>query len=166
MSAAKNSGADKTAENIEAAVKAGSDAFTKGYEQVTAASKEQFEKANEYASKNFDELAGFNKENFDAFVVSSNVLAKGVEVLGKEIVDFTQRSVETNFATAQKMLAVKNPQEALDLQNAWAKEAFDNFWSESAKLQDLSLKVASEASAPLSERINAAVERFSKPIAA
>lgn len=166
MTAAKKNGAKHTTETVEAAVKAGADAFAKGYEQVTEATKEQFEKANEFTFKNYDEITDFNKGTLEAVVVSGNVLAKGAEIVGKELVDYTQKSVEKNFAAAQKMFAAKNVQEAIDLQAAWAKDAFDAFWAESAKLQDMSMKVTNEASAPINERINAAVEKFSKPIAA
>ena len=68
--------------------------------------------------------------------------------------------------TAKKMFAVKNMQDAMDLQAEWTKMAFDNFMSESSKLQDMSLQVGTKAAEPISKQVNAAVEKFSKPITA
>ena len=77
-----------------------------------------------------------------------------------------EKTVEANVEAAQKLGAVKNPQEFLDLQAKLAKAAYDDFVAESAKLQDLSVKVSSEAAQPLNERLNKAVETFAKTIAA
>ena len=46
------------------------------------------------------------------------------------------------------------------------KNAFDGFVSESSKFQDISVKVSNQASQPINERINKAVETFTKTIAA
>jgi phasin family protein len=158
--------AAKQKETIEAAVKAGTEAMGKSYEQAYAATKEQIEKANELAFKSYDEFADFGKENFEAVVTSSNILAKGAEVIGKEVAAFTQASVEAGMATATKMFTVKTPQELFDLQGKWAKQSFDTLLSETTKLQDMSMKVATESTAPINARVNATVEKMSKPIAA
>lgn len=158
--------AEAQKKTIEAAVKNGTEAFTKGYEKFYSASREQFDKANQAAFKGYDQFADFNRENFEAVVVSGNVMAKGIEVMSKELSSYAQQAAESNLSIAKKMSTVKNVQDALDLQTSWAKEAFDSFWSESAKLQDLTVKVSNEVSSPINERINAAVEQFTKPVAA
>lgn len=177
MTTAKKNGSAKTTETLEAAavaqqkkledaVKAGADAFSQGYEQVYATTKEQMDKVNEFAFKNYDDLADFNKDTVEAMIASSNVVAKGVENLGQEIVSYTQQAAEKNIETAKKLFAVKNMQDALDLQADWVKTAFDGFMAESAKLQDMSLQVSTKASEPLSKQVNVAVEKFTKPITA
>jgi phasin family protein len=158
--------AAKQKETIEAAVKAGTEAMGKGYEQAYTMTKEQFEKANELAFKSYDEMADFGKDTFEAVVASTNIFAKGAEVIGKEVAAFAQASVEANMATAKKLFTARNVQELLDMQGRWAKESFDSVLSETTKLQDLSMKVASESSAPINARVNAAVEKISKPLAA
>ena len=174
MTTAKKNGSAKANETLEAAAavqqkkfeaaaKAGAVAFSQGYEQVYAKTKEQLDKVNELAFLNYDELADFNKDTVEAVIASSNVVAKGVEHLGQEIAAYAQQAAEKNIETAQKLFAVKSVQDALDLQAEWAKLAFDGFIAESAKLQDISLRVSTQASAPLSKQANAAVERFAKP---
>lgn len=158
--------AAKQKETIEAAVKAGTEAMGKGYEQAYTMTKDQLEKANDLAFKSYDDFADFGKENIEAVVASTNIFAKGAEVIGKEVAAFAQAAVEANMATAKKMFTVKNVQDLMDLQGSWAKANFDSLVSETTKLQDMSVKMANESTAPINARVNAAVEKISKPIAA
>jgi phasin family protein len=151
---------------FEEAFQAGTDAFTKGYEQFYATAREQMDKAQKSAFENLDQFADFGRENVEAMIVSGNIVAKGVEVVGKEIAAFAQKQAEANMAAAKKLGAVKNPQEFLDLQTALAKAAFDEIVAETTKLQDMSTQVSNEAAQPINDRINKAVETFAKPIAA
>lgn len=151
---------------MEAAAKAGAEALAQGYEQAYANAREQLDKVNEFAHQNYDDLAGFNKQTLEAVIASSNAVAKGVEDLGQEIAAYAQQAAEKNIAAAQKLFAVRNVKDAMDLQAEWAKTAFDGFVAESAKLQDMSMQLGTKASAPLSKQVNAAVEKFAKPITA
>lgn len=152
--------------NFEAAAKAGAEAIAQGYEQVYANTKEQMDKVNEFAFQGHPELADFNKETVEAVIASSNVVAKGVEDLGQEIATYAQTAVEKNIETAQKLFAVKSVQDIFELQAEWAKSAFDGFVAESAKLQDMSMALSTKASEPINKQVNAAVEKFAKPITA
>ena len=151
---------------FETAAKAGAEALAQNYEQVLATTKEQLEKVNEFAFQGYPEIADFNKETVEAVMTASNLVAKGVEELGQEIAAYAQQAAEKNMETAQKLFAMKNVQDMLDLQAAWAKTAFDGFVAESTKLQDMSMQVTTKASAPISKQVNAAVEKFAKPITA
>ncbi len=177
MTTAKKNGSAKATETLKAtataqqkkledAVKAGADAFSQGYEQAYTTSKDQLDKVNQFAVKNYDEFAVFNKDTIEAVIASSNVVAKGVEELGQEIAAYAQLAAEKNIETAKQLFAVKSVQDAMDLQATWAKAAFDGFLAESAKLQDLSLQVSTKAAEPISKQVNAAVEKFAKPITA
>lgn len=158
--------AEAQKKTIEDAVQAGTDAFAKSYEQFYATAREQMDKAQKSALENIDQMTDFSRENAEALLLSGNIFAKGFEIVGKEFAAYAEKSIESNMAAAQKLGTVKNPQEFMDLQAKFAKAAFDDFVAESAKLQDLSVKVSSEAAAPLNERLNKAVETFAKPIAA
>ena len=151
---------------IEDAVQAGTEAFAKSYEQFYTTAREQMDKAQKSAMENMDQLSDASRENAEALVVSGNIFAKGFEIVGKEFAAYAEKTIEANMAAAQKLGAIKNPQEFMDLQTELAKAAYDDFVAESAKLQDLSVKVSNEAAQPLNERLNKAVETFSKTVAA
>ncbi len=173
----KNSAATTAQETLEAvaeaqkktfdeALKAGSDAFAKSYEEVYNQAREQMDKAQKSAFENFDQVSDFNRENVEAMIVSSNIVAKSFEVVGKEIAAYAQKAAEANMAAAKNLGSAKNPQDLIDMQADWAKNAFDGFLAETAKLQDISTKVSNQVAQPINERINKAVATFSNTIAA
>jgi phasin family protein len=178
MATAKKTASPKTVEDtfetvvegqkktFDDAVQAGNDAFAKGYEDFYNSAREQMNKAQQSVFGNLDQASDFNRENVEAVIVSSNIVAKGFEVFGKEIAAYAQQTVEENMVTAKKLSAAKGPQELMDIQSECAKTAFDGFVAESTKLQDISTKVSSQASLPINERINQAVNTFAKSVAA
>ncbi|MDX1555597.1 MAG: phasin family protein [Xanthomonadales bacterium] len=158
--------ANATKEQYETVVKAGSKAAQKNYEQAVAMTKEQVEKASTAMFKGYDEFSTLNKETMDAVMKSSNIYAKGMERLSKEMMAFTQSTVEANMATAKAFANAKTLREIFDLQAELARANFDKAMAESAKLTEMSVKVANEAMEPLQSRFNVTVEKMMKPIAA
>ena len=158
--------AEQNKKTLEDAVQAGTEAFTKGYEQFYNTAREQMDKAQKSAFENFDQISDFNRESVEALIVSGNVVVKGVEVVGKAVAAFAQDAAEANMAAVKQFSTATNPQEFMDMQTAWAKSAFEGFMAETSKLQDISVRVSNQAVQPINERINKAVEVFAKPIAA
>jgi phasin family protein len=135
-------------------------------DEAVALAKRNVEKASEAAIKGYDDFAVLSQENFDAFVRSNSVVAKGFETIGKEVLSFAQRSVEGQIAQVQALFGVKNMQEFVDLQNDYAKRRLEDTLAETAKLTELSTQVANEAIEPLKERVDATVETVLKAKAA
>jgi len=128
--------------------------------------QEQIEKASAQLLKSYEELNALTKGNVDAVVQSGTIVAKGAEEAGKQVAAFAQASLEKSVATSKAFLTVKSIRELIDLQNAYAKQSFDALVAETTKLQELSVKVTNDALAPLSARVNLAVEKLAKPLAA
>ncbi len=160
-----------------AVAKAGPAAARKGYgqtvtktkaqaDQAVALAKVNVEKAAEVAFKGYDELAVLGKGNFDALVRSNSVVAKGLEAIGMEVLAFAQRSMEGHMAQARALIGAKDVQEFVDLQNDFAKQRLEDTLAETAKLTELSTKVANEAIEPLQKRVDATVETALKAKAA
>ncbi len=152
-------------------------AATKAFEDVVAQTKqnlegyvktqqEQFEKASSQLLKSYEELTTLSKGNVDAFVASGTVVAKGAEIAGKQVAAFTQASLEKNVAAGKAVLAVKSIRELIDLQNSYFKSTLDALVAEGTKLQELSVQVTNDALAPISARVNATVQKLTKPVAA
>ena len=153
-------------ETVEAVVKAGTQAASKSYEQAVAMAQEQVEKASENLFKGYDEVASLGKDSVDAYVESTSVFAKGVEAMSKELMGFTQTTVEANVANAKALFAAKTLREVIDLQTGFSRSSFDSLVAESAKLTELSMALASDTFEPLQLRLNTAVEKMMKPLAA
>ncbi len=165
MATTKKSAASKASETVEAAVKTGADAAATNYEKAMSFTKDNIEKASTMAFKSYDEAADFNRDTLDAFVASSNVIARGFEEMSRQFAGYAQSVMEDNAAHAKRMFGARSLPELMDLQATWAKECFDDVIAESTKVQERSVKLFSEASAPFNSRFSAAVERFAKPLA-
>lgn len=110
----------------------------------------------------YGDLASANQETLDAVVQAGSVMARGMESFSRELMTFAQASAEANAAVATRMFGVKSLQEAIDLQNAHARDSFDKAVAETSKLTEMSVKVANEAFEPLQARVNVAVEKLLK----
>ena len=155
-----------TQSTMEAAVKAGQDAVQKNLETAFSMTKDQFEKAGGTMFKGFDDVAAFGKDNIDAVVTAGNIATKGWQDLGAAWFAFAKGAVDTNVAVMQAMMTVKSPQELVNIQSSYAKSTFDSFVAEGSKLSEMGVKVTNDAMAPINARVNATVEKFSKPLAA
>ena len=153
-------------ETMEKAMKSGTDAFTKGYEQYFAAARDQLTKLFPSAAKNFDDLAEFNKGNFDAFLAASNAAAKGFETLSQQMIAYNQKAVETSMATAKALLGCKTVQDVVEVHSDLTRKGIDEWVAEGTKLSELTVKVANETAEPINSRLTEAVDRFMKPLAA
>ncbi len=138
----------------------------KGYDEFLGSTRQQFEKASVSAFKAYEEFSKFQKDNYDACVAATGIFAKGAENVGKTWMGLTQEAMEEAAQTAKALLGAKTLREAVDLQSGFAKANFDKFVAEGTKLSELTVKVANEAFAPLNARVNVAVEKLLKPVAA
>jgi phasin family protein len=157
---------NKMRESVENFTQKGQKMAHENYERMVGSTREQVEKFSQTAVKSAEEMQKLSKENFDACVQAATVMAKGFESLGRAWMSYTQEAMEQSATTAKAMLGVRTLREAVDLQTDFAKTSFDKFVSETTKLSEQGVKVANEASAPLTARFNVSVERMFKPIAA
>ena len=153
-------------ETVEQVMKAGTEAAQKGYAQAVQLTKEQVEKTSEAMFKGYDQMNTFGKENLEAVVASGSIVAKGVENLSKEVFALAQSSFENSMNVAKAFMGVKSLREAVDLQSDLSRTQFDRLMADSAKLAELSMKVANEAFQPIQARFNVAFEKMMKPVAA
>lgn len=187
---AKAAAVKKTVEPLEAAVAAGKEAAetaakasietaAKPVEKAVSETKKQAAKSVKTAKpafpalafqgptfQGYGEFAAAGKENVEALVKSGNLLAKGMETLSKEVMEFTRLSFEGNVAATKAVLGAKSFKEAVDLQADFAKKNVDQMLNEGAKLAELSVKVTNEAMEPIQARVNVTMKSIMKPIAA
>jgi phasin family protein len=152
-------------QQIENVVRASNDAFSKQYEQIVSMAKEQAEKTSEAMFKSYDEASTMNKANVDAVVQASSNAAKGVENLNREMMGFAQQRIEANVDLAKRMMSAKTLREFFDAQSDFARQNFDTFVAESAKMTELAVKVSNEAMEPIQTQTNKTVEKVMKSAA-
>jgi phasin family protein len=148
----------KTAEKARAASR------TAKATSVVETAKDQFAKAAETQFKAADDVAAFGKSNVEAVIQSGSIFFHGLEELTKTLVSLTQSQVESSMSVAKSLIAAKTLTEFTDLQNSYAKSAFDNAVSEATRLSELAIKITNESIEPISARVTAAIEQMSKPV--
>jgi phasin family protein len=143
---AKSKTADTTvnaAENIETAMKNGTEALKSGFEK---------------AVKNYDQFLGYGKDTVEAYMKAANVAGKGAETLHNEIFAYSKQSLEDTIAATKALLASKSMHEAFELQSDFAKTAFDSYVSQMTKVGEIVTATAKDSLAPIQGRVQAWVD--------
>jgi phasin family protein len=136
--------------------------FTKpiveAFGEYQSKAKAAYDKSAEVAA----EAAEFAKGNVEAFVESSKILAAGAQSLGKTYVEEAKSAYETMTADVKELAAVKSPTELFQLQGKIARRNFDAMVATSSKNTEAFLKLANDAFAPLTGRVEVATEKLAK----
>ena len=123
-------------------------------------------KAATDAVKGYEQAVAYGKENVDAVMKSNAIFVKGVQDINTALFGLAQTSMEDSVAATQKIFGCKTVADVIDAQAELAQANYAKALDDSRKISDLSVKVAEAASKPITKQVNAAVEKFSKPIAA
>ena len=153
-------------ETAEKALKAGSEAFTKAYDHACSAAKETVQKTFPQAAARFDELAGVQRANLEAFFSAGSVAMKSVEALSEEMLAYNKKAMEDGAANAKKLMECKTMQDVVELQTGLACAQLEAMLAQSTKFTDLALKMAGDVVEPMQSRFGETVEKLGKPLAA
>ena len=113
------------------------------------------------AMKTAEQVAQFSQGNVEALVKSSQILASGFQDISKMMAATAKANMDETMSIFKAFTTVKSLKEAFDLQSSFARNSMEKAVAESGKLTEHSLKLAEQAFAPISARVNAAVETFS-----
>lgn len=126
--------------------------------ELQTRAKVAYDKSTEAVS----EMTEFAKGNVEALVETGKILAGGVQDLGKNYAEEAKSAYETFTADLKEAAAVKSPTELFQLQGKIFRRNFDSLVATSSKNTEAMIKLANEAFAPLSGRMNLAAEKLSK----
>jgi len=98
---------------------------------------------------NFDNVQKLGKEQFEAVSAAAAAVTKGWQSIAAETTDYSKKSFEKSRVLAEKLIAVKKMDEALQLQSDFAKSAYEDFLAEATKLGELYSSMAKEAFKPI-----------------
>lgn len=115
--------------------------------------------AADKTAKMVEELTDLARGNVEAVVASSKVAAKGAETLGQEAAEYGRKRFEEASAALRSLSDAKTPADFFRLQSEYAKNAFDSYMSESAKVSETLVKLAGDIAEPITSRYSVAAER-------
>ncbi|MEQ9811275.1 MAG: TIGR01841 family phasin [Azospirillaceae bacterium] len=147
---------------VETAVKAGHEAVAWNLEQGMTMGKDQFEQATGQFFTAFDEAQTRMREGMDAMVSAGQAWNKGVEEIAQSIYATQQAMLEDSLEAMKALLGAKTISDVVDLQSSYTRQTLDGVVSESMKLSELAMKVANDATQPISSQVNKAMEGAAK----
>jgi hypothetical protein len=96
-----------------------------------------------------DDLGDFGRETFAALVQAQTAVARGLGALSAEMAGLALSGIDAAARTATDMLGVKTLSDAIEVNAGFTRSSFDTFVGGSAKLSELGVRLASEASQPI-----------------
>jgi hypothetical protein len=98
---------------------------------------------------NFPEIKGFGAAPFEAFSTATASATKGLQAIAAETSNYSKSSFEKTRAHFEKLVGLKNINEAMQLQSAFTKSAYDDFMAQGAKIGEMYSTLAKEAFKPI-----------------
>ena len=103
--------------------------------------------------KNLEDMQKFGKDGVEVALKSFDAYAKNVQGIAQEFADYSKKSVEEGSKTMEKLLGAKSFDNAIEIQNAYLKSAYEGFVSQTAKLGSLYADLARETYKPFESQI-------------
>ena len=102
---------------------------------------------------NFEEYQNFGKAQLEALQSAATEVSKQFQAIAAETSDYSKKSVESGSAFVEKLLAVKELNEVIALQQDFVKTSYEGFVAQVTKLGELYTNVAKEAFKPVEAAI-------------
>ena len=145
-------------QDMKQATDAATETMTDAMNQVQSRARAAYEKGNEAVG----DLTDFAKGNVEAVVESSKIIASGMQDIGRSYTEEAKAAYEQMTADLKELAAVKSPTELFQLQGKIMRRNFDTLVAASSKSSEAMMKLANDAFAPLSGRVNVAAEKMTK----
>jgi hypothetical protein len=116
-------------------------------------STDQFQSVAGAGMRAYREITDDSKDDVDALMQSGAKLAKGVQDMSWEMMQYTQHSLQLSMRTANDLLGCRSMEDMMQVSREFMRESVDTFLQESARLLEMSSSVASEAVTPIKEKV-------------
>jgi hypothetical protein len=100
-------------------------------------------------ANNFEDFQNLSKTQFESAAVTTQSFVKGLQVIAAETTEYTKNSMESATAFLEKLLGIKSPDLAIQLQSEYAKHSYADFVALATKLGQLYSDLAKEAFKPI-----------------
>jgi phasin family protein len=98
--------------------------------------------------KPINDIQSMGKDGFEAYLASANAMTKGFQALAAEGVEYSRQAFEKGNEAFQKAAGAKSFDQAMEVQQGYAKQAMDAFSAQMTKVTNLFTTTAEEAYKP------------------
>ena len=124
------------------------------------------QKTVDQAQAAFEKVSEVAHSNVQLFDEATNAYKNRVTDIQLKTMEFAQMNLNAGFAFARKFVAVRDPSEALTLQQSFFKEQAEALQRQAGELSELSVALAKESIKPVQESVTKSFAGFSKAVAA
>jgi hypothetical protein len=98
--------------------------------------------------KNFEEFQKLGQEHVDTTMKQFGTVSKGWQAIATECADYSKKSYEDGTVALEKLFGAKSLDKAIEIQNEYAKTAYQGFVAQATKLGELYTGLAKESYKP------------------
>jgi hypothetical protein len=98
------------------------------------------------------------KKQFNAALASANTLAIDFQAIATAYSDYSRKSFEQTRAFVEKLSGVRSLDKAIEIQTEFAKQAYENFVTESQKIRELYSGLARQTFKPFEDLVTKATQ--------
>ncbi len=97
----------------------------------------------------FEDFQKFSKQQMETVNAVASTMTKGLQEIAAESTDYSKKAFAANSAVVEKMLGVKSVETAIQIQTEYAKSVYEGFVAQATKINELCVKMATEAFKPV-----------------
>lgn len=153
-------------EQLREQMRAAATTATASAEQAQAQLQSGMQQGMRRAIGSAEALVRFQQGNIEAMGRATLIMLEGMQGLARSMSGQAQAALEDGANTVRALSEAKSIHEALSLQAGFARASVERAASGSKELTEQALKLVEDALAPLTARINAAVETTTNQMAA
>ncbi len=98
--------------------------------------------------KSYEELQTLGKDGLEAYVTAASAMTKGFQTMAQEAAEFSRKSFEQGTTAVERAVASKSIDKAFEVQQGYAKDAYEAFVGQMSKMSELYVATAKEAYKP------------------
>lgn len=103
----------------------------------------------------FQDFQKLNQTNMDLAMKMFGDWNKGWQAIAAEMNDYSKRSFEEGTATFERLMSVKSVDQAIEIQQTYAKRAYDDYMAQMSKIGGMYANLTKEAYKPLERTLQA-----------
>ncbi|MCB8840439.1 phasin family protein [Aurantimonas sp. VKM B-3413] len=110
----------------------------------------------------YEDANTMTREAMDNAMKSLSAMTKGFQQITSETADFTKRSYEQQTAMIEKLLQAKTVEKSIEVQNEYAKTAYENWIAQMNKVSEIYTGIAKDTYRPFEQTASMALRTGTK----
>jgi hypothetical protein len=98
---------------------------------------------------NFEDFQKFSKQQIETVTAVTSKVTKGLQEIAVESTDYSKKAFAESTAVMEKLMGAKSVETAIQIQTDFAKTAYESFVAQVSKINQLFVKLATEAFKPV-----------------